>query len=281
MSTLPAYEGPGDATASTLASVNSRVAWSKGVVVPAALGVLCATVGLLTWAGAGADARVGAASVSAYDPPSTAAATASTTAPLLATSSLDSGVGRLGSGLDRGWVSAEAGRTGIAARAVTAYARAALRLEEEDPGCRLGWTTLAGIGWVESQHGTIDGNTLLADGTTRRPIHGPALDGTGGVSALAASADDTAAHGNPAWDHAVGPMQFIGSTWRRWGSDGDGDGVADRADLDDAAYAAGRYLCANGDDLTTGSGWTAAVRSYNHSDAYVAAVLAAADSYGA
>ncbi|MGH1563940.1 lytic murein transglycosylase [Mumia sp. DW29H23] len=179
-----------------------------------------------------------------------------------------------------GWVADTSTRTGIGAVALRAYAEAELRMAEEAPACRLGWTTLAGIGWVESQHGTLDGNALLADGRSREPILGPALDGSEGVAALPSSPEDSAVHGDAVWDRAVGPMQFIGSTWARWGSDGDGDGSSDRTDIDDAAYAAARYLCSNGDDLTTGSGWTAAVRSYNHSDAYVAAVLAAADEYG-
>ena len=103
------------------------------------------------------------------------------------------------------------------------------------------------------------------------------LDGTAGTAAIAAHPDFVRWHGDERWDHAVGPMQFIGSTWQRWGSDGDGDGVADPHDLDDAALAAARYLCASGADLRTPSGWSVAVRSYNHSDAYVRAVLAAAN----
>jgi membrane-bound lytic murein transglycosylase B len=74
-------------------------------------------------------------------------------------------------------------------------------------------------------------------------------------------------------------MQFLPSTWETWGSDGDGDGVADPQDLDDAAYSTARYLCASGQDLTTAAGWTAAIRSYNHSDDYVRAVYAAASAY--
>ena len=42
-------------------------------------------------------------------------------------------------------------------------------------------------------------------------------------------------------------MQFIPSTWRTWQTDGDGDGVADPNDIDDAALAAAGYLCQSGD----------------------------------
>ena len=64
-----------------------------------------------------------------------------------------------------------------------------------------------------------------------------------------------------------------------WGADGDGDGTADPNDIDDAAYAASRYLCADGHDLTTAAGWADAVFSYNHAQEYVDAVHAAATAY--
>jgi hypothetical protein len=170
-------------------------------------------------------------------------------------------------GADPAWVRRTALAAGIPEPAVAAYARATLGAPE---GCDLGWTTLAGIGWVESHHATIDGRTVGADGRPSTPIVGPALDGAGPVAAIPADG---------AWDHATGPMQFITSTWQQWGRDGDGDGVADPQDLDDAAAAAAAYLCGTGYDLTTGPGWTAAVRAYNHSDAYVLAVHSAAETY--
>ncbi len=83
------------------------------------------------------------------------------------------------------------------------------------------------------------------------------------------------------WARALGPLQFIPSTWRQWAADGDGDGRADPQDLDDAALAAAHYLCASGGDLSTGAGWSAAIYSYNHSAAYVRSVYAAAQAYAA
>lgn len=144
--------------------------------------------------------------------------------------------------------------------------------------CDLAWNTLAGIGWVESQHGTLDGRTLGEDGRADRPVTGPALDGDG-FAAVPATGLGTAWHGDPEWEHAVGPLQFLPSTWARWGADGDGDGLADPHDLDDAAAAAVAYLCADGHDLTSGAGWSAAVFGYNHDAAYVAAVQSAAATY--
>ena len=178
--------------------------------------------------------------------------------------------------VDRGWLAGVSDRTDIPAPALRAYARVQL---DRSAGCPVGWTTLAGIGWVESQHGTIGGRRLRADGRPSAPVLGPALDGTGDFAAIPATPGSRSWHGDARWEHAVGPMQFIPSTWRTWATDGDGDGRADPHDLDDAAATAGRYLCADGHDLATGTGWNGAVFSYNHAQSYVDAVHAAATAY--
>ena len=82
------------------------------------------------------------------------------------------------------WVSHVAAAAGIPAPAVRAYGAATLRVNRIDPGCHLGWTTLAGIGWIESQHGTIGGRLLGEDGRSDRPVLGPVLDGRGGTAAV-------------------------------------------------------------------------------------------------
>lgn len=178
--------------------------------------------------------------------------------------------------VDPQWVADTAAKAGIPAPAVRAYATAQL---SEPDGCDVGWTTLAGIGWVESQHGTIGGRTLGDDGRSSATILGPALDGHGGFAAIPATPQTATWHGDEQWDHAVGPLQFIPSTWETWGADGDGDGAADPNDIDDAADAAARYLCGDGHDLETGQGWADAVFSYNHAQSYVDAVYAAAQAY--
>ncbi len=159
-----------------------------------------------------------------------------------------------------------------------AYGSATLTVGAQQPGCHIAWNTLAGIGAVESAHGTHSGARLLASGTTVPAIRGPALNGKG-VGTIRDS-DNGSWDGDRSWDRAVGPMQFIPGTWRRWGTDGSGDGVADPNQIDDAALTAARYLCASG-SMASGDGWRAAILSYNHSDAYVNSVAAMANRYAA
>jgi murein DD-endopeptidase MepM/ murein hydrolase activator NlpD len=75
---------------------------------------------------------------------------------------------------------------------------------------------------------------------------------------------------------AVGWMQFMPSTWLRWGTDADGDGIADPWNATDAIYAAARYLAAAGGQTDISRG----VFAYNHADWYVREVLDLAQVYG-
>jgi hypothetical protein len=103
----------------------------------------------------------------------------------------------------------------------------------------LPWTVLAGIGAVETGHGA----------NVHRSVKG-----------------------------AVGPMQFLPSTFAEYGVDGDGDGVADIHDPADAIYSAARYLCLWG----AGRGGQAlydAIWAYNHADWYVRLVIQYANAY--
>jgi membrane-bound lytic murein transglycosylase B len=179
---------------------------------------------------------------------------------------------------DEAWLSRVAAATGIPSRALAGYASAAISLAKEQPSCGLSWNTLAAIGAVESSHGTHNDRRLLDSGLPSDPIRGPALNGDG--LGMIRDSDNGVWDGDAAWDRAIGPMQFIPATWRRWGADGNADGTADPNQIDDAALAAGRYLCASG-SLRSPSGWRAAIYSYNHSDAYVDKVAGVANSYAA
>jgi hypothetical protein len=75
---------------------------------------------------------------------------------------------------------------------------------------------------------------------------------------------------------AGGPMQFLASTWRRYGVDGDGDGDRDRYDPVDAIYGAANYLRASG----APGDWYGAIFAYNHADWYVKDVLGFARRFG-
>ncbi|AZQ40368.1 hypothetical protein EJ357_13365 [Streptomyces cyaneochromogenes] len=158
----------------------------------------------------------------------------------------------------------------LPASVFAAYRRAAERLSREAPGCRLRWQLLAAIGQVES--GQARGGRVTSDGTTVTPILGPRLDGV--AFALIRDTDGGAHDGDGAYDRAVGPMQFIPSTWARWGADGNGDGRRDPNNVFDAALAAGRYLCAGGRDLSVPAELDRAILGYNHSTAYLRTVRA-------
>jgi len=170
------------------------------------------------------------------------------------------------------WARQRAGRLGMGWPALRAYGRAQLSVRASDPACRVTWTTLAAIGWVETHNGTYGGSVVGADGVVRPTIVGPALDGAGG-RALVRSTDGGALDGDRVYDRAVGPMQFIPTTWRSYGR-------GNPSDFDAAAAAAARYLCAV-DDAASSSGWRRAVLAYNRSDAYVGDVYAAAQWYAA
>ena len=166
---------------------------------------------------------------------------------------------------------------GIPAVALNAYRLAAARMGSAQPGCGVPWELLAGIGRIESNHGRYGGASLTATGESRPHIIGPALDGT--RYAYIADTDGGRLDADPRVDHAVGPMQFIPATWALYGIDGNGDRVASPFNIDDAALAAARYLCAAGGDLRTADGQRRAVLAYNHSDEYLALVLATARAY--
>ncbi len=144
--------------------------------------------------------------------------------------------------------------------------------------CAIPWWLLAGIGLVESGHGTAQGSQVGADGTTSKRILGIALDGRPGVATIG-DTDGGLFDSDPTFDRAMGPMQFIPSTWRRWGRDGNGDELVSPHNLYDAAAAAANYLCFGRAAVTDDATMSAALLSYNRSGPYGQKVTAAAKRY--
>ena len=139
------------------------------------------------------------------------------------------------------------GENGIPA-AVDAYMQAADALAVDDPTCGIRWTLLAAIGRVESNHGRFGGAQLRDDGYGTKPIRGIPLDGRPNV-ALIRDTEGGELDGDTTYDRAVGPMQFIPSTWASVGVDANGDGRRDLDNIFDAARGAAVYLCRGDADL--------------------------------
>ncbi len=180
-----------------------------------------------------------------------------------------------GPGTSTGLVTLTSSDRRIPAPVLAAYQQAATALAGELPGCHLRWQLLAGIGKVES--GNATGRQISPNGTVSPTILGPRL--TGGGFARILDTDHGALDGDTTYDRAVGPLQFLPSTWTGAGRDGNNDGHKDPNNIHDAALAAGSYLCAHHRDLTNPAQLAAAIRAYNPSDAYVRAVLAWTTGY--
>lgn len=167
----------------------------------------------------------------------------------------------------------------IPRRVLAAYVSAAKAIDRAQPTCHLRWYELAGIGYIESGNAHNGGsNAKHWNGVAKPPIFGPLLDGSAGVAWH--DTDGGRLDHNAQWERAVGPMQFMPSTWAVWGADGNRDRHQDPQQIDDASLAAAGYLCTGGgSQLDQISHLIAAVYSYNHSYDYVRAVLTVASEY--
>lgn len=178
----------------------------------------------------------------------------------------------------RPWAQAFNEELDIPQAALAAYGNAAETMRQTRPDCHLGWTTLAGIGHVETRHGRYQGAALDEAGVALPPIIGVTLDGSPGFADIP-DTDGGVLDGDAEHDRAVGPMQFIPESWQKYGRDADGNGQADPNQIDDAAVAAARLLCETGGDLSEAENWQRAVMSYNASQQYLTDVRDAAAAY--
>lgn len=166
--------------------------------------------------------------------------------------------------------------------AYDAYRSAAGRAPSVTASCDVKWVVLAGIAQVESRHGRInDEHEVTADGDVAPPIRGRPLDGTRGTQTIA-DTDGGALDGDDEWDRAMGPLQFIPTTWRELGRDGNDDGTADPDNLYDASLTAVAHLCLRepGDYGDRGQ-LRRALIAYNASGRYADDVLDWIDRYEA
>ncbi|WAU82488.1 bifunctional lytic transglycosylase/C40 family peptidase [Streptomyces sp. Qhu-G9] len=182
----------------------------------------------------------------------------------------DSGIAEGGSAAD------------IPARMLAAYKKAGQQVGKHVPKCQgMRWPILAGIAKVESNHAV--GRNIAAGGDIRPKIYGVLLNGSGagGNTTVFPDTDGGKWDGTSQGERAVGPFQFLPSTWEGVGKDAGGDQSADPHNADDAALGAAIYLCGNGRDLTKRAQLKAAIWQYNQSGEYVANVLGWIDQYTA
>ncbi|WP_426242625.1 lytic transglycosylase domain-containing protein [Nocardioides sp. LHG3406-4] len=175
-------------------------------------------------------------------------------------------------------VVASASPSGIPAAALAAYQRAEAVINSADKSCHVSWQLIAAIGRVESDHGRYAGNVLDDNGLAKPGIYGVPLNGRGDTQEIG-DTDAGQYDNDTTFDRAVGPMQFIPSTWAVVGVDGDSDGKRNPQDIDDAALATAVYLCSGDEDLSGEAGQRATVYRYNHSNDYVDLVLSIMHAY--
>lgn len=165
---------------------------------------------------------------------------------------------------------------GMSLLALDAYIAGAESMTDLSPECVISWEILAAIGEIESKHGTLGNRYIAANGNLSSGLLGPLLDGS--QFALVRDSDNGSYDGSFEFDRALGPMQFLPSTWLRHGVDGNGDGFDDPQNIYDAAAGAANYLCEVGKEQGTAN-IEVRLRGYNDSTSYIIKVLDNASNY--
>jgi len=145
------------------------------------------------------------------------------------------------------------------------YVTAADTLQQEQSECELSWVTLAALGKIASDHGRYGERRLDEQGLPSEPI--------GTIEVRDFDGADISA---PA---AAGPLQLRKQVWQQWA----GSATADEPNIqniDDATLTAGKALCAQDRDLSSGDDWVAGLSLLNDADRTIDRVMATAYVYG-
>ncbi|MEV2234994.1 NlpC/P60 family protein [Streptomyces phaeochromogenes] len=170
----------------------------------------------------------------------------------------------------------------IPPRMLAAYKKAVQQVGKHVPKCQgMRWPILAGIAKVESNHAV--GRNIADNGDIRPKIYGVLLNGSGvgGNTSVIPDTDGGKWDSRSQGERAVGPFQFLPSTWEGVWKHSGGAKAADPHNADYAALGATIYLCGNDRDLTKRAQLKAAIWQYNQSGEYVANVLGWIDQYTA
>lgn len=179
----------------------------------------------------------------------------------------------------KSWSELHSGPYDIPERALRSYAYAAAAMDKANPGCGIGWSTLAAIGAVSSANGSADGASINADGRVTPELRGVSSANPRGARPIP-DTDAGRYDGNERTDQTMGPMQILPSKWEQFATDADNDGKADPDNFDDATLTAARFLCAAGGDLRSPDGWARAVSQYNATPGFIDRVHSQASIYG-
>jgi murein DD-endopeptidase MepM/ murein hydrolase activator NlpD len=179
-----------------------------------------------------------------------------------------------------GPAAAAGGALGIPPVVFSAYVAAESNAPSIAEGCVVDWPIIAGIWKVESNHATYRGRTVTPDGVVTPPLYGITLDGSTPGTARIPDTDGGVLDGDPTWDRAVGPAQFLPGSWRALGQDGNADGTKDPQNVFDAALATVAHLCLTAPgDYTNPDDLAGALLRYNNSAVYVTTVTGWIDYY--
>ncbi|MFD7161329.1 NlpC/P60 family protein [Kribbella sp. NPDC059898] len=170
---------------------------------------------------------------------------------------------------------------GVSPVLLKAYQQAVEGAAKTLPNCRgLRWQILAGIGQIESNNAA--GHAISEAGDVTPPIIGPALDGSGagGNTTPVYDTDQGVWDHDSRYDHAVGVLQFIPSSFRAYSRDGNNDSIKDPHNVFDNAASAVVHLCGTtAKDFSTPEALRQALYGYNRSWSYVSKVTEAISAF--